>query len=79
MNYSNIYKVSELTPHNGFGGDCFMKRYKIIGKDNKMYNRIYSLIFSKQKDTCRYFGCSICHSTDMIVSTGGNIRKLLSS
>lgn len=28
-----------------------MKRYDIIGKDNKMYNRIYSLIFSKQK-TC---------------------------
>jgi len=49
-----------------------MKRYNIIGKDHKMYDR---LVFDKQKRLCRYCGQSISHSIDPIVSAGNNLRK----
>ena len=52
-----------------------MKGYNVIGKENKMYDRIFSLAFNKQRGLCRHCGQTIGHSIDTIVSSGNNLRK----
>ena len=57
------------------GGGTIMKKYNVIGKENKMYDRILSLVFYKQNGLCRYCGQYIARSRDTVVSSGNNLRK----
>jgi hypothetical protein len=52
-----------------------MKRYNIIEKENKMYDRILHFIFTKQAGLCRFCGKNIVLRRDTVVSAGNNLRK----